>query len=223
MSQSDIFRFALKQALTECYTESQEHLLVRSPCCTTHFPRNAGSEYRAERAYERRGCQHSAKGRAERDAGYLCSSASQCIDQVLGACSLVSSASWCFSERALHKYFQAAVIAGLLVFNATLGLCPGGARPSDLGCSQMASRSRNASVRAMEPGRLCLPRNWSAGGLGEDLARRGGCGRCASGRWICLSIESDKHRRVSARGTRAEWIPLRRGIECSMLESNSRR
>jgi H+-transporting ATPase len=53
----------------------------------------------------------------------------------------------------LHKYFEAAVIAGLLVFNAALAYFQEGRAQATL----KALKSRlalNASVRATEPGRL---------------------------------------------------------------------
>src|ERR1035437_5125254 len=62
-------------------------------------------------------------------------------------------------ELALHKYYEADIIAALLVFNAALAYF----QESRAQATLTALKSRlalDASASAMEPGRLFRPRNW---------------------------------------------------------------
>jgi H+-transporting ATPase len=62
-------------------------------------------------------------------------------------------------ELVLHKYYEAAVIAALLIFNAALAYF----QESRAQATLAALKSRlalDASASAMEPGRLFRPRNW---------------------------------------------------------------
>ena len=78
----------------------------------------------------------------------------------------------------LHKDLEAAVIAGLLVFNAALGLFPGGPRPGHPHCLEIASRPQ-----CFRPPRWSLEdrtrRGVGAWRSGEVIARWRGCRRCA--------------------------------------------
>jgi H+-transporting ATPase len=61
----------------------------------------------------------------------------------------------------LHKYVEAAVIAGLLVFNAALAYFQEGRAQATLAALK-SPLALHASVQRDEPGRLSQPRNWSA-------------------------------------------------------------
>ena len=84
-------------------------------------------------------------------------------------------------ELALGKYVEAAIIAGLLVFNAALGFFQEGRAQATL--AALKSRlALNASVRRDGAWKNRTRGRAGAGRRGEALARRRGCRRCAPDR-----------------------------------------
>ena len=154
-----------RPSMDRCCAESRgttHDLRQRCRSCTTHSARNAGSEYRAERTYERRGIQPSSKRRAKCNAGYVGSSASKCTDQVLGARSVVA--------RSLHSASSGAAQicrgcghCGPAGLQRRTGVFPGGSRPSYAHRLEIASRPE-----CFRPARWRLedryrPRSWCVG------------------------------------------------------------
>jgi hypothetical protein len=100
-------------------------------------------------------------------------------------------------ELVLHKYYEAVVIAALLIFNATLSYFQEGrAQATHSRSSSRVSRSTPLSS-AMAPGRPCRRRI----GLrrpGQAIAWRCGGRRCTSDRRIGSTRSIDAHGRPRA-------------------------
>ena len=94
-------------------------------------------------------------------------------------------------ELALHKYYEAAIIAGLLVFNAALAYLQEGRAQATL-ATQVASRAQ-CFGRARWRMEDCVGCGIGAWRRGETVAWRGGRSRCASLRRIGRTGSVDAH------------------------------
>ena len=113
-------------------------------------------------------------------------------------------------ELALGKYVEAAIIAGLLVFNAALGLF----QESRAQATLAALKSRlalNASVRRDGAWKTDTRRRAGAGRRGEAFARRRGRRGCAPHRRRNPARPIHAHRRIRAHRSRRRRADLCRG------------
>jgi magnesium-transporting ATPase (P-type) len=83
-------------------------------------------------------------------------------------------------QTVLGEYVEAAIIAGLLVFNAALGFFQEGRAQATLAALKSRLALTRDSPAIMASGRICPLPNWCRR-HSEAVARRRGCGRRAPG------------------------------------------
>ena len=101
-------------------------------------------------------------------------------------------------QLVLGEYVEAAVIAALLVFNAALGLLPGGPRPGDARRAEVAAGADRVGAARRRMDHATRGRT-GAGRRGEAVARRRGRRRCAAHRRARPARSVHAHRRIGAR------------------------
>ena len=116
-------------------------------------------------------------------------------------------------QLVLHEYVEAAVIAGLLVFNAALGFFQEGRAQATLAAlkSRLALHGLGAARRRLEE-HPC--ERAGARGHGEALARRRGGRRRQAGRRIGPARSVDAHGRIRPDRGRAGSARPTRGRSC---------